>query len=827
MVDVNTQNKTISVNVSSSVVSSNVNASGDTTLYYSNKAREWAISNRIVDGVDYSSKYYASKSNQSALNAQSFAQSAQDSYNNFQQSVDGVLSDIDSSVQEGVDVINNTKTEIINDIELVANGEKQEIEDLANLIKDNAQEIASRTSFAMFDTVLKDHILTYEESKGWALQGTYVYKDAIAGSRYGYPDFYAKCLEEYQNANSKTTYINSGIVWEQPTNPRGITGSSGFSNPNNAFDNDSSTYASCGTTTDYIEWDLEQTLYITGFSATGNYVSSGARACNLALYIVDTNGNETLIADGTGAGNTATYTTSATFDGVYANKIRFKISTNIEPSASYHSRFTQMNLVANTCIDIKHNSNGHQYYDIADKGGVDIFFNTMGTAWFYGVDTENERIYLPRNNYFEQTTGEISEVGQSVEAGLPNITGYVRAFCADTVAPEGAFTLTGDTSTIQGSTRNNLGINFNASLSNPIYGKSNTVQPKSVKKLLYICVGNTETVSSITDVVDVTTAEDDTTPLFTGMYFDFTPNNVSWLKAGQQANSGGIYATCYNELVNVLNGEIKYGDLKVVDTADMIAGIDYSEYWKVNQTDMTFTTPTAISNKALSGAVVGTGYGLGLTDGTSIGGLNQHTGGSYTYLQTFTGREGLANGSTYTSGKELKKDVTLGITTDPTKSGIIAEQSTAQLYFKVANAVQNLELLNVGEVLDVLANKVDINSKVIDGQWVGSVMELSNASTTGTYEIDLSSYLPDDSCYEIMVEGRWYSSSTDYKSIRVYSDIFTSECSVEVGNYNRNETLYKTVPVGASKKIILYINGSVETQHPLTAVAFRRLGTNQ
>jgi hypothetical protein len=140
MVDVNTQNKTISVNVSSSGVSSNVNASGDTTLYYSNKAREWATSNRMVDGVDYSSKYYASKANENALNAQSFAQSAQDSYNNFQQSVDGALSNIDSSVQSAVDEINNTKTTILNDIEFVADGEKQEIEDLIDSGKEELKE---------------------------------------------------------------------------------------------------------------------------------------------------------------------------------------------------------------------------------------------------------------------------------------------------------------------------------------------------------------------------------------------------------------------------------------------------------------------------------------------------------------------------------------------------------------------------------------------------------------------------------------------------------------------------------------------------------------
>ena len=157
MVDVNTQNKTISVNVSSSGVSSNVNASGDTTLYYSNKAREWAISNRIVDGVDYSSKYYAGMANQSALNAQSFAQSAQDSYNNFQQSVDSALSDIDSSVQGAIDEINNTKTNIITDIEFVADGEKEEIQELADKAKDDIES----TGFYM-----RDDKLYFINSKG-------------------------------------------------------------------------------------------------------------------------------------------------------------------------------------------------------------------------------------------------------------------------------------------------------------------------------------------------------------------------------------------------------------------------------------------------------------------------------------------------------------------------------------------------------------------------------------------------------------------------------------------------------------------------------------
>ena len=58
MVDVSSQNNSVSINVSSSGNSASIKATPDTALFYSEKSREWAISNRIVDGVDYSSKYY-------------------------------------------------------------------------------------------------------------------------------------------------------------------------------------------------------------------------------------------------------------------------------------------------------------------------------------------------------------------------------------------------------------------------------------------------------------------------------------------------------------------------------------------------------------------------------------------------------------------------------------------------------------------------------------------------------------------------------------------------------------------------------------------------
>lgn len=220
-------------------------------------------------------------------------------------------------------------------------------------------------TFELFDTKLSDRVLNYEETKGWALQGTYVYKEAIAGSRYGYPDFYAKCLEEF---------------------------------------------------------------------------------------------------------NEATFT--ETING----------------------------------ITVKTHSNGHKFYNIADKTAIDNYFNTMGSAWFYGVDTENERIFLPRNNWFEQAS--ITGVGQSIKAGLPNIEGATDLTDAVSIhfaTQTGAFTTkTGSSrkAVNAGSTTVTEVLGFDASLSNPIYGNSNTVQPNSVKKLLYICVGNTTNYEGVTDVVN-------------------------------------------------------------------------------------------------------------------------------------------------------------------------------------------------------------------------------------------------------------------------------------------------------------------------------------
>ena len=349
--------------------------------------------------------------------------------------------------------------------------------------------------FSLFDVVEKDHILSFEESMGFGLLGTYVYKEPVAGSRYGYPDFYNEYVAQKEAGTEET-----------------IT-------------------------------------------------------------------------------------------------------------------------VGDVSFIVKKNPNGHIFYDIADKATVDEIFSQRGEAWFYGVDTENERVFLPRGTR-SQYTVNTDETGDYVEAGLPNIKssrglGYSDDNPTSDVPP---FVYVGSFGNVGGGSSIEKAYSFDASTANPVYGKSDTVQPYATKKLLYIVVGNVKVQSAASDVVDVTTTENDTVPLFTGQYFNFKPNNPSWLKAGEQQDSGGIYTSCYNKLVQALTDNI--WEIKVIDSTAMEEGTDYSEYWIVYQDAMRFRTPLRLSAALL-----------------------------------------------------VNNDV--------------------QLYFKVANAVENLDLLDAGEVLEVLATKVD------------------------------------------------------------------------------------------------------------------------
>jgi len=259
---------------------------------------------------------------------------------------------------------------VISDLKINYPIELVKFSDLEHL---NLPQGGSGSGYQMFDIVMKDHVLDYAETLGFAPLGTYVYKEAIAGTRYGYPDFYQKCLDEYQDLNNTTDTVDS------------------------------------------------------------------------------------------------------------------------------------------TTVTI--NANGHKFYDIADKATFDNIFGITGECWYYGIDTTNERIFLPRSTRFKNGTS--SDVGGYQAAGLPNVKFDFSSRATSTSSNvSGAIfnvnpgTYTSNTgASVKGITLSSS--NFKAdemsldmSLGSNIYGASDTVEYSSTKLIPYMVVGNTANWTGMSTVVN-------------------------------------------------------------------------------------------------------------------------------------------------------------------------------------------------------------------------------------------------------------------------------------------------------------------------------------
>lgn len=111
-------------------------------------------------------------------------------------------------------------------------------------------------------------------------------------------------------------------------------------------------------------------------------------------------------------------------------------------------------------------------------------FAAVGTK--YGGDGKTTFAVPNLHRKFREGTTTDSEVGTSVSAGLPNITGTLNPVCQeeDATAPSGAFSRT----TGGGMTGYEFAIMktnfvFDASDSSSIYGSASTVQPSSIRTI--------------------------------------------------------------------------------------------------------------------------------------------------------------------------------------------------------------------------------------------------------------------------------------------------------------------------------------------------------
>ena len=262
--------------------------------------------------------------------------------------------------------------------------------------------------------------------------------------------------------------------------------------------------------------------------------------------------------------------------------------------------------------------------------------------------------------------------------------------------------------------------------------------------------------------------------------------------------------------------------------------------WAVDTANEKFRIPF-IPDKVLvdvadTVGVKGNGITIGLTNGTTNYGMNKIETYGLSAEKTVYGEPvGTTDGNSFgTNG------ISYGLTTDASKSGIIADTTNAKTYktirhyVVVATGSINQSEMDWSAWASGLQGKANIDGsnfnasvKNFDGQWVESIVTLSGAKTT-SQTIDLSEYLPNDGYnYEVMFAFHFAKAG----DITAYfgTDVIKNIDSIMFGFVKSNCTQHHdtiVMPVGTERYCTVNLTAA-PTSFMLAAMAYRRIGTNQ
>ncbi len=147
-------------------------------------------------------------------------------------------------------------------------------------------------------------------------------------------------------------------------------------------------------------------------------------------------------------------------------------------------------------------------------------------------------------------------------------------------------------------------------------------------------------------------------------------------------------------------------------------------------------------------------------------------------------------------------------------------------------ALENNIVSTVNRVDTDLSNLTDSGKKVLDGQWIAKVEELSTATAVGTYTIDLSTYLPNDNySYEVLFYANGsYGGGTD--NTPRYTYIYTDDYDYSEtpllrvrASTNGNPCCTVVIPINIDRTVYYKLNAKLSNAL-FSALAYRRIGTN-
>ena len=291
---------------------------------------------------------------------------------------------------------------------------------------------------------------------------------------------------------------------------------------------------------------------------------------------------------------------------------------------------------------------------------------------------------------------DLQNLGMTVDESLPNIKGFVGQTGYDSI-PSGAFYSTTMSGFYASGSFTFHDTRFDASLSSSIYQDNAHVQQEAIQYPYFIQIATgSETENNIINEIELNNPYS----LFDSKYSDHELNNLSWLKSEGQWNAKAVYTDAYDKLLKVYNGTETVEGLSVKLSTETYTDYDFV----LNTAEETFRLP--IKTKLASGkAVVGNGIALGLTNGSDNGGLViRHNDTNGSRLGGNKKSYGSSVGTTASNSGYNNELMSLGVTPDPTKSGIELSDSGLYLYFYVGETVQNANLIDAGRIGEQLAS---------------------------------------------------------------------------------------------------------------------------
>lgn len=384
---------------------------------------------------------------------------------------------------------------------------------------------------------------------------------------------------------------------------------------------------------------------------------------------------------------------------------------------------------------------------------------------------------------------DLQNLGMTVEAGLPNITG---ASSANAYNP-GGLNVYGQNSAFYykslgaswavnyTASNNQVQLQFDASRSSSIYGATDTVQEEAIQYPYYIQIATgQETEVNITNEIELNN------PFFFGMsnYFKFKPNNLSWLKSAGYDEPKAAHPDYYNWILENVNKGVKgfkgqegycfiatdsSGYYWWVSTESPVVGASVYRYdagvnsmffdgtvetltsngftftsifegssytvtrdsskdtsilhptawitdndFEINTSDETFRLPLKNGTEGMfgGGAVVGNGYGLGLTpNGSNLFMLSKYGGDGNDTNSRPSGPHSApvpVGGSAGAMGGGYV-NIAWGVHPDPAKSGLVVANAGVvpdgwALYYYVGETVQNANLIDAGRMQEQITN---------------------------------------------------------------------------------------------------------------------------